>query len=99
MARDYEALYTQQQTLRAQVLPGLYRHYKGGIYCIEKVVFDQETENPRVNYHDERHPAITWSIPLESWSEEVEIEGHKIPRFTWLAKEAGTIVLDSEAER
>lgn len=96
MTRDYESLLIKHDALRRQVLPGLYRHHKGGIYCFDRIVFDQETEDARVDYHDERHPTITWSIPLENWLEELEIEGRKVMRFTWLAQEVGGMALSDE---
>lgn len=58
--------------------PGLYRHYKGGLYTVIGVGLHTETEQPLVLYRGVN--GRFWARPLEMWNE--LIDGR--PRFVRL---------------
>lgn len=93
--RDYERLHKELSIARCKVMPGLYEHYaSGGIYVFERLQFDKATEEMRVSYHDERAPHISWSVPLDEWTEEIEYQGEMVPRYRWLAGQLGRQAID-----
>ncbi len=59
----------------------VYRHYKGGIYEIVAVAIQEQTLEPCVVYKS-RDTAMVWVRAWDNWSEEVDVEGERIPRFT-----------------
>jgi hypothetical protein len=64
--------------------PGLYRHYKGGIYNVLGVGCNTEAHEYYVVYSPqapkENRPRI-WVRPYGMFVETVEIDGEEIPRF------------------
>ncbi|GBQ62826.1 hypothetical protein AA103196_0418 [Ameyamaea chiangmaiensis NBRC 103196] len=46
--------------------PGVYRHYKGGLYTVLAVGRHSETEEWLVTYRAEAHGTI-WVRPLDLW--------------------------------
>ena len=65
--------------------PGLYRHYKGGLYTLISIVRHSETEEPLVSYRSERAGTL-WVRPLSMWSETVDGQ----PRFAPLQADSPT---------
>jgi hypothetical protein len=70
-----------------EIKKGTYRHYKGALVEVIGVALHSETLEPFVNY---RH--ITgehggemhyWVRPYTMFLEEVEVNGEKMPRFTY----------------
>lgn len=60
--------------------PGLYRHFRGGVYTVITAALAESDHTPLVIYR----PVggyVTWARPLASWNEEVEHEGRRVPRF------------------
>lgn len=50
--------------------PGLYRHYKGGLYTVLHLARHSETEEWLVVYRSETHQTL-WVRPLSMWLESV----------------------------
>lgn len=62
--------------------PGLYRHYKGGLYTVLCVGRHSETEEWLVTYKSEALGSY-WVRPLAMWQEEV----NGTPRFAYIGQE------------
>jgi hypothetical protein len=64
------------------IAPGVYRHFKGGLYRVLHTATHSETEEPMVVYVSMENPDRVWVRPLAMWSEEVEAPGgERVPRF------------------
>ena len=63
---------------------GIYRHYKGGQYEVLGVAFHSETLEEMVVYRATYDERFLWSRPLSMFSEEVDFEGKKQPRFKFI---------------
>lgn len=61
--------------------PGLYRHYKGGLYRLLTVAYHSETLEPMAVYQALYGTGDTWVRPAAMWSETVEVDGRSVPRF------------------
>ncbi|GBR05963.1 DUF1653 domain-containing protein [Acetobacter oeni] len=61
------------------VTPGLYRHYKGGLYTVIATARHSETEERLVVYRSESLGSV-WVRPLAMWNETVDGR----PRFARL---------------
>lgn len=66
---------------------GVYRHYKGAEYWVERVVTHSETEEALVVYQALYGTFGWWARPLSMFEESVEINGETIPRFEWIRPE------------
>ena len=53
---------------------GVYRHFKGGVYIVEDVAFDSETEGRMVLYRALYGEGKLWVRPLEMFMSEVDHE-------------------------
>jgi hypothetical protein len=64
--------------------PGLYRHYKGGIYEVISIATHSETLEIFVVYKACYQPEgeNLWVRPLQMFVETIDIEGKQINRFT-----------------
>jgi len=62
--------------------PGIYRHYKGNTYQVLGIAKHSETEEDLVVYRALYGEWGLWVRPLKMFSEDVEVEGKLIPRFT-----------------
>ena len=62
---------------------GVYQHYKGAEYWVERVVQHSETEESLVIYQALYGEFGWWARPLSMFKESVEINGETIPRFEW----------------
>jgi hypothetical protein len=60
--------------------PGRYRHFKGGEYEVLGTARHSETEEVLVVYRPVTSPDW-WVRPLEMFTETVEHEGRRVPRF------------------
>lgn len=65
-----------------QVLPGRYRHYKGGFYTVLTTARHSETEEWLVVYRSESQQTM-WVRPLSMWTETVNGQ----PRFEKISDE------------
>lgn len=63
---------------------GVYRHYKGAEYWVERVVQHSETEEELVIYQALYGKFDWWARPLSMFQESVTIDGESIPRFEWI---------------
>jgi hypothetical protein len=62
--------------------PGLYRHYKGGLYWVLATATHSETEEALVVYHAAKDPGHLWVRPLAMFVETVTLpSGESVPRF------------------
>ncbi len=63
------------------VLPGRYRHYKGGEYELRGVVRHSETLEALVLYAPLYNDSGLWVRPYDMFFGTVEIDGRPVPRF------------------
>lgn len=69
------------------VRPGtVWRHYKGGIYTVTSLAFDEESLDIEVIYSPMDAEDITFTRWLSIWLETVEWQGAHIPRFELISK-------------
>lgn len=69
---------------KANSLPrGRYRHYKGNDYEVIDVVHHSETLEELALYKRVDEPGL-WVRPLDMFFDDVEIDGKKIRRFTFI---------------
>jgi hypothetical protein len=61
---------------------GKYRHYKGNEYEVIGVAKHSETLEELVVYRALYGEGQIWVRPLKMFTEEVEVNGKKIPRFS-----------------
>ena len=60
---------------------GLYRHFKGNIYEVIDTARHSETEQDMVIYRALYGDFGLWVRPIDLFTEEVVLNGNKIPRF------------------
>jgi len=70
------------------VRPGIYRHYKAGLYRVLFLARRSETEEAMVVYQALYGERGYWVRPLGHFLEKVRVEGREVPRFE-LVEEAG----------
>jgi hypothetical protein len=63
---------------------GRYRHYKGNEYEVIGVGQHSETLENLVVYRALYGTHDLWVRPLEMFTEEIEVDGKKIPRFAFI---------------
>jgi hypothetical protein len=63
---------------------GRYRHYKGKEYEVLGIARHSETLEEMVVYRALYGQEQMWVRPLEMFMEEVEVEGGKVPRFSFV---------------
>lgn len=63
---------------------GLYRHYKGNDYFVFKTATHSETREPLVFYRCLYGDYSWWVRPLEMFTENVEVQGEQLPRFSFV---------------
>jgi len=63
---------------------GKYKHYKGGEYEVVGVASHSETLEKMVVYKALYGDYDVWVRPLSMFLEEVEVEGKKISRFSYI---------------
>ncbi len=66
---------------------GIYRHFKGNKYELLGVAKHSETLEEMVVYKALYGDYGVWVRPATMWNEEVEFEGKKVKRFTYLGRE------------
>lgn len=69
------------------IKPGLYRHFKGGIYEVIFVAKNSETLEDMVVYRANYGEHGVWVRPLSMWNETVERDGKTFKRFEYIGKE------------
>ena len=68
-----------------ELVPGRYRHYKGGEYEVVAVVRHSETLGPLVLYRALYGERGLWVRPYPMFVETVVVDGQRVPRFAQLA--------------
>jgi len=67
---------------------GRYRHYKGKFYEVIDVARHSETEEEFVVYRTLYGDFSLWIRPLAMFTEQVEVDGVKQPRFAFVGETA-----------
>ncbi len=65
-----------------ELKPGLYRHFKGNLYELIGIAKHSETLEPMVVYRALYGERGLWVRPASMWSETVEKDGYRGPRFS-----------------
>lgn len=67
---------------------GKYRHYKGNFYSVIGTATHSETLDELVVYESlyENPMSKLWVRPRSMFLDEVEVDGRKIPRFTFIGE-------------
>jgi hypothetical protein len=67
---------------------GIYKHYKGQLYLVDKVVKHSETEEELViyqcMYEDKNSVKSWWARPKSMFLESIQIDGVWVRRFEWI---------------
>ena len=63
---------------------GRYRHYKGQVYTVLGVARHSESQEELVVYRQEYGERGLWVRPLKMFVEDVEVDGRRVPRFTFV---------------
>ena len=66
---------------------GIYKHFKGNKYELLDIAKHSETLEEMVIYKALYGDGGIWVRPSSMWDEEVEFEGKKVKRFTYLGEE------------
>ncbi|AFV76843.1 Protein of unknown function (DUF1653) [Thermus oshimai JL-2] len=66
--------------------PGVYRHYKGGLYRVLFLARHSETEEEMVVYQALYGEKGYWVRPLALFLAPVWVEGRAVPRFQWVGE-------------
>lgn len=69
------------------IKPGLYRHFKGGIYEVLFVAKNSETLEDMVVYRANYGEHGVWVRPISMWNETVERDGKTFKRFEYIGEE------------
>ncbi len=67
-----------------EVKPGRYKHYKGNEYEVIGIAKHSETLEEMVVYKALYGEHSLWVRPKAMFSEMVEVDGKKVPRFQYL---------------
>ena len=71
-------------TIRDEIIPGRYRHFKGNEYEVLFTARHSETEEEMVVYRALYGDDSIWVRPASMWNEAVERDGNICPRFTYI---------------
>lgn len=63
---------------------GKYKHFKGNEYELIDIVTHSESLEKMVLYKPLYNDSGMWVRPLSMWEEEVEVNGCKVKRFTYI---------------
>ena len=67
-----------------ELLPGIYQHFKGKQYQLLGVALHSETQEPMVVYRALYGDGALWVRPAHMWSEQVDRDGYRGPRFRYV---------------
>jgi len=71
----------------SNVKPGLYRHYKNKKYKVICEATHSETREELVVYQCLYGDYSIWVRPKQMFTELIEVEGRKVPRFEFVSEE------------
>lgn len=63
---------------------GIYKHYKGGLYLVDKVVMNSETDEEMILYQCQYGDRGWWVRPKAMFFDVVEFEGKTLRRFEFV---------------
>lgn len=66
--------------------PGIYRHYKGGLYQALQVARHSEDPAQEFVVYTSLEQGGTWVRPLAMFLEEVTVGEYRGPRFAWVGE-------------
>ncbi|MBL8121231.1 DUF1653 domain-containing protein [Candidatus Saccharibacteria bacterium] len=66
-------------------LGSVWRHYKGGVYTVEHIAYDEVTSEFEVVYRPEEAADVYFTRSLSVWLETVQWQGAALPRFEHIA--------------
>jgi hypothetical protein len=66
------------------IQPGLYKHYSGKLYQVYGISRNTETLEEYVMYQQLYGNFGFWHRPFDMFTQEVEIDNKKVPRFTFI---------------
>ncbi|HCT65670.1 MAG TPA: DUF1653 domain-containing protein [Lachnospiraceae bacterium] len=69
-----------------KIKTGKYRQFKGNEYCVLYVARHSETLEDMVVYRAMYGDQDVWVRPLSMWNEEVECDGKRLKRFTYIGE-------------
>ena len=69
-----------------QIKKGKYRHFKGNEYEVLEIAYHSETLQEMVVYRALYGEKKVWVRPVDMWTETVEVNGEKMPRFTYIGE-------------
>jgi len=77
--------------MESEIKRGLYRHYRGKLYEVIGTARHSETLEKLVVYHALYNSKkfgknVLWARPMNMFSENVRIDGRKVPRFKYLGR-------------
>lgn len=70
--------------LALSVKPGIYQHYKGGIYNVFGVARHTEDEGQELVVYQSVETGDRWVRPLQQFLETIDSENYHGPRFTFI---------------
>ncbi len=78
--------------MQERITPGIYRHYKGGIYKVVSVAIMDDTKDEYVVFHSvyqglERGEGGWWIRRKDEFLQEVDYKGKVLPRFKFVSKQ------------
>ena len=73
------------------VSPGLYEHFKGGLYQVTDIARDSESEQEMVVYRALYGDLGMWVRPVSMFTEKLECGGQVRPRFKRLEAQTGVL--------
>lgn len=84
-ADSYQENDATQLTVATPCIPlGIYQHYKGNRYALLYIAKHSEDEEAYAVYRQLYGDGKVWVRPLHMFVEEIEVDGKKTPRFTYL---------------
>ncbi len=74
-------------TYISEIVPGIYRHFKGNQYRVVGIATHSETGQPMVVYRALYGEQGLWVRPASMWTEQIERDGYSGPRFSLVREE------------
>ena len=65
---------------------GRYQHFKGKQYLVIEIAKHSETMEEMVVYRALYGDGGVWVRPMSMWNEEVEVDGGRLKRFTYIGE-------------
>lgn len=74
---------TKMEGMKDDIKTGVYKHYKGGLYCVIGLSTHSESLEPMVIYYHYNEPDKLWVGPASMWNNLV----NGTPRFSFVSDE------------